>query len=136
MARIDLAQATGLTAADVIHSQFSALPASATIGEVRDWFAASSSRRMAVLVDGERYAGSLTPERLGGELDPSRPATDVALDGPTVPPGAPAKVGQDIALRTAARRVPVVDEDGRLLGVIAVTSDLKSFCGTGGTPTI
>jgi CBS domain-containing protein len=90
---------------------------------------------MAVLVDGERYAGSLTLEQLGGDLDPRRPATDVALDGPTVAPGVPAKVGQDTALQTEARRVPVVDEDGRLLGVIALTSDLKSFCGTGGIAT-
>lgn len=90
---------------------------------------------MAVLVDGERYAGSLSPEQLSGDLDPGRPATDVALDGPTVAPDAPAKVGRDIALQTAARRVPVVDDDGRLLGVVAVTSDLKRFCGTGGTPT-
>lgn len=119
----------------MIHSQFSALPASATIGEVRDWFAASSHRQLAVLADGERYAGSLTLEELGGDLDPGHPATDVALAGPTVAPGAPAKVGQDLALQAASRRVPVVDEDGRLLGVIAVTSDLKSFCGTGGIPT-
>ena len=119
----------------MIHSQFSALPASATIGEVRDWFAASSSHHLAVLIDGERYAGSLTLEELGGDLDPGRPATDVAADGPTVAAGAPAKEGQDVALQTQARRVPVVDEDGRLLGVIAITSDLKSFCGTGGIPT-
>jgi len=38
-----------------------------------------------------------------------------------------------IALQTAARRVPVVDADGRLVGVVAVTSDLASFCGTRST---
>jgi hypothetical protein len=27
--------------------------------------------------------------------------------------------------------VPVVDGEGRLVGVIAVTRDLQSFCGTG-----
>jgi hypothetical protein len=27
--------------------------------------------------------------------------------------------------------VPVVDAGGRLVGVVAVTGDLQSFCGTG-----
>jgi CBS domain-containing protein len=33
-------------------------------------------------------------------------------------------------LQTDARRVPVVDHDGRLVGVVSVTHDLASFCGT------
>jgi CBS-domain-containing membrane protein len=31
---------------------------------------------------------------------------------------------------TDARRVPVVDHDGRVLGIVSVTNDLTSFCGT------
>jgi CBS-domain-containing membrane protein len=31
---------------------------------------------------------------------------------------------------TDARRVPVVDSDGHLLGVVGVTDDLAGFCGT------
>jgi CBS domain-containing protein len=129
MARTRIDEAAGLTVADVIHAKFTALPASATIGDVRDWFAVSTSRRMAFLVDGERYAGSVVPEHVAGELDPTRPATDVAQQGPTVPPDAPATRGQDLALQTKARRVPVVDQDGRLLGVVSVTRDLQAFCG-------
>lgn len=123
--------AAGLTVADVIHKQFSALPASATIGEVRDWFAVSTSRRMAFLADEGRYAGSLTPEDIAGdELDPEIAAVDVAMQWPTVPPEAPATAGEHLALLTPARRVPVVDGDGRLLGVLSVSSDLETFCGT------
>jgi hypothetical protein len=29
--------------------------------------------------------------------------------------------------------VPVVNRDGQLLGIVAVTSDRQGFCGTGGT---
>jgi CBS domain-containing protein len=134
MAKTRIEEAAGLTVADVIHAKFTALPASATIGDVRDWFAASTSRRMAFLAHDDRYAGSLVPEDVAGDLDPARPATDVAQRGPTVLPDAPATHGQEIALRTAARRVPVVDHDGRLLGVVSVTTDLTAFCGTGGTP--
>jgi CBS domain-containing protein len=129
MARTRIDEAAGLTVADVIHAKFTALPASATIGDVREWFAVSTSRRMAFLVDGERYAGSVVPEHVAGDLDPTRPATDVAQQGPTVLPDAPATRGQDLALQTNARRVPVVDQDGRLLGVVSVTRDLQAFCG-------
>ena len=131
MARTRIDEADGLTAADVIHARFTALPASATIGDVRDWFAVSTSRRMAFLADDDRYAGSLTPEQVAGDLDPTRPATEVAQLGPTVAPDAPATRGEEVALQSAARRAPVVDRDGRLLGVVSVTTDLQSFCGTG-----
>ena len=47
-------------------------------------------------------------------------------------PDEPAKRGEELALSTDARRVPVVDHDGRLLGVVAITTDLQGFCGTGG----
>ena len=130
MAKTQIDDAAGMTAADVIHAKFSALPATATIGDVRDWFAASTSRRMAFLVDGERYAGSVTPEDIAGEIDIARPATEVARLGPTIAPEAPATRGHEVALQTEARRVPVVDHDGRLLGVLSVTTDLKGFCGT------
>jgi CBS domain-containing protein len=128
--RID--EAEGLTVADIIHAKFTALPATATVGDVRAWFEASTSRRQAFVADGERYVGSLTPTDVEGDVDPARPAAEVAdKDGPTVAPDAPATTGRDLALLTETRRVPVVDSDGRLLGVVAVTGDLQSFCGTG-----
>ena len=128
--RID--EAEGLTVADITHAKFTALPATATVADVRAWFAASTSRRQAFVADGDRYVGSLTPADVEGDIDPARLAVDVAQqDGPTVAPEAPATTGRDLALLTETRRVPVVDSDGRLLGVVAVTGDLQSFCGTG-----
>jgi CBS domain-containing protein len=131
MAHTRLDEAAALTVADVVHRKFSALPADATVGDVRAWFAASSSRRMAFLADGERYAGSLMPADVDGDVDPARPAAEVAHDGPTVLADAPASEGEQLALQTDARRVPAVDRDGRLLGVVSVTEDLQAFCGTG-----
>lgn len=129
--RTKIEDAASLTVADVIHERFTALPASATIGDVSDWFAASSSRRMAILADHGQYAGSLTPADVAGDVDLTHPAVDVAKDGPTIAPDAPARSGEELALLTDARRVPVVDRDGRLLGILSVTGDLTSFCGTG-----
>ena len=131
MPRLRIDEADGLTVADITHIRFSALPADATVGDVRAWFAESTSRRLAFIADGERYVGSLTPADVEGDVDPQRPAAQVAQDGPTVSPDAPATTGRDLALLSYARRVPVVDGDRRLLGVVAVTGDLQSFCGTG-----
>jgi CBS domain-containing protein len=47
-----------------------------------------------------------------------------------VSPGAPAETGRDLALLTDSRRIPVIDDDGRLVGILAVTNDLQCFCGT------
>ena len=59
MARTSIEDAAGLTAGEVLHKRFSALPVTATIGEVRAWFGASPHRRMAFLADGDRYAGKV-----------------------------------------------------------------------------
>ena len=134
MAHTKLEEAAALTVADVVHRKFSALPGDATIGAVRDWFAASTSRRMAFLADGERYLGSLTRDDVDGDRDLAAPAADVAHAGPTVLPEAPAREGERLALGTEARRVPVVDGDGRLIGVVSVTEDRQAFCGTGDAP--
>ena len=116
--------------ADIVHKHFSALPADATVANVRGWFAESSHRKLAVLADDRRFAGSLTREDLDGDLDPLRPAVELASDGPTVGPGAPAHTAHELAISTSALRIPVVDHDGTLIGVVGVTDDLAGFCGT------
>ena len=127
-----LDEAAGLTVADVTHSRISALPATTTVGEIREWFADSESHRLALLVDGDRYIGSLVPEDLAAAADPAERAAQFARRGTTVSPDEPAKRAEELALGSGTLRAPVVDADGRLLGVVAVTADLQGFCGTGG----
>jgi CBS-domain-containing membrane protein len=129
MARKPLDEAAGLTAADVVHERFTALPPDASIAQVREWFAASSHRKLAVLADHGRYVGSLTPEDLDADLEPTKPAAEVARDGPTVGPEAAAHAAHELAIAASALRVPVVDRDGNLIGVVGVTDDLAGFCG-------
>jgi CBS domain-containing protein len=100
------------------------------VDQVRDWFAASAHRRMAFLADNGRYVGSLTRDDLGADLDPTRSAAHLASNGPTLAPDAPAHAGYELAVATPAQRVPVVDHEGTLLGVIGVTDDLAAFCGS------
>ena len=130
MARTPLHQAADLTTADVIHKRFGALPADATVGRVRDWFAASAHRRMAFLADRGRYTGSLTRDDLNGDLEPTSSAAQLAHPGPTVAPDAPADAAYRLAIATPAHRIPVVDREGVLIGVVGVTDDLAAFCGT------
>jgi CBS domain-containing protein len=118
-----------MACSDVLHSRFSALPGTATIDDVRRWFDESSHRKMAFLADPDRYVGSLTREDVAEPADAARPAAEVARTGPTIAPDAPARTGHEVAIATGALRVPVVDSDGRLLGVVAVTEDLAGFCG-------
>lgn len=126
-----VADAAGMLVADVIHGRSPALPVTASVGDVRAWFAASTHRRLAVLSENNRYAGCLTRDDVAGELDADVPAVRVAHEGPTVAPDAPAQVGHQLAASTQALRVPVVDDAGHLVGVLAVTEDLTAFCGTG-----
>jgi CBS domain-containing protein len=126
----DLHEAEGLTAADVMHRHISTLPASVTVREVQEYFAASASRRVALLVDGERYLGAIPATGLPAEIDPAGPAAVHAVLGPTVSPQAGAVNARELALADPTRRVPVVDDSGALVGIVAITNDRSRFCGT------
>lgn len=125
-----LDEAAALTVADVTHSRFSAMPADVTVGEVQDWFDDSSSHNMAVLAGADgRYAGSVVRSDLAA-ADRAASAARLASTDFTVTPDDPAALAAERALSTPARRVPVVDSTGRLVGIVAVTTDLQRFCGT------
>ncbi|MGO9957571.1 MAG: HPP family protein [Solirubrobacteraceae bacterium] len=126
----ELREAAGLIAADVMHRHVSTLPASVTVGEVREYFASSASRRLALLADGERYVGSIPAADLPADIDPAGPAAVHAVAGPTVGPHAPAVVARELALEHPTRRLPVVDDSGALVGIIAVDEQRLRFCGT------
>jgi CBS domain-containing protein len=117
----------GLTVADVMHAEFTAFAPAATVGDVRDWFAGGASRRLALVADGGRYVGCLSPSDVAGPMAGDRSVAEVAWYGRTVAPGTTAAIGRDEVLRSAGRRVPVVDGDGRLRGVLALTSDVRYF---------
>ena len=131
MANIVIEQAHELSARDVMHIQTTALAPQTTIAEARAYFAASASRRLAVIADDGRYVGALTPGDLAGAADADRPARDVAADRPTLAPDAPATRAYELAASSDTRRVPVVDSDGRYLGMVSLNRTLEWFCGTG-----
>ncbi len=130
MPDIALEQTDGRTARDLVHVRMSSTPASASVGDVRAFFGVSANRRLAVLADDDsRFAGVLTPADVAAG-DPADPARGLARPGPTVAADAPASTARDAALATDTRRVPVVEADGTLVGVVAVDEQERYFCGT------
>ena len=119
----------GATAADLMHRRITTLPASATLGELRAYFAESTSHKLALLVEDERYVGSLVADALDGAPE-SDAAGGFAERGETVLPDVPADLARERAMAMASSRLPVVDADGRLVGIIAINSRRDGFCGT------
>ena len=58
------------------------------------------------------------------------PASEFSERGTTVPPTAPADEARDLALAEPSKRVPVVEDDGTLVGIVAIDITLTRFCGT------
>lgn len=134
MPNIQIDAVAGLTVRDITHVQLTALPATATVADVRAWFAASTSRRLAFVVDDDgRYLGALAAADVADGA-PDGPAIDAARPWTTVAPDEPAARGLEHALASPTLRAPVVDGDGRLLGVVAVNKTHEWFCGTDATP--
>ena len=130
MTKIRITDVEGRSALDVMHPNLSTVAPSATTAEVEAYFAASSSRRLAAVADGDRYVGAICRARFEAEPHvPDRLARDLVHDQPTVPPDAPAALARDHALAVVSQRCPVVDGEGRLLGVVAVDKRREGFCG-------
>lgn len=121
-----------LTAADVMHRHLTTLPADTTVAELRAYFAASASRQLAVIADDGRYVGSVERSALPDTADATSPAAGHAVRYPTIGPRATGREARDQGLGEASRRVPVVDDAGALLGIVAINHGLDGFCGLDG----
>jgi Mg/Co/Ni transporter MgtE len=130
----DIRDVDGRSAGSVVHPRLTSLPSTVTLAEVRAWFAASPSRRLATLLDDAgRYVAAVAPEDLpeSGATDEDGPAHACARERPTIRDDAPAADARDLALGTPTQRVPVLDAAGRLVGVVAIDKTRTRFCGLG-----
>jgi CBS domain-containing protein len=125
-----LDEVEGLTAADVMHRHLTTLPATTTVGELRAYFAASASRRVALLTDHGRYLGSIAAASIPEAVDAGAAAADFVVRGPTIHPAEPATSARDVALEQTSLRLPVIDDAGALVGIVAITGRRDGFCGT------
>lgn len=100
----------------------------ATLAEARAALA-DDHVHMLLLTEGGRLLGTL----VAGDLPPSGAvdafASDYAtLEGRTVLPHLPAADALEVLLSTGQRRRAVVDDSGRLLGLLCLKRRLNGFC--------
>lgn len=117
----------GDTVASVMLRDAAAFPADAARAEAEAEF--SNPRRKLILVtEGERFLGSITPEALAAA--PGRTLGEIASADATplvAPEDAPARALELLDER-GGDRVPVVDAEGTLRGLVCWNSRRECFC--------
>jgi len=124
----------GQVVADLMLRSPKTLPADARVSDARAVLE-NPSVQMVLLVDGQRLAGAIA------ELPPDAPSSESAIcyadaTPDTIGPDEPAS--QALA-RTAShphRRLIVVDEQARLLGLLCLNKSRTRFCGAAGNDAI
>ena len=106
-----------LTAGDVMHREFPTLSPSATIADLRAYFAADDARRLALVVEGKRFIGSISRAEVPADGDGGRTVIGLVRRDPLAWVFDSAKSVRDKALAHPSRRVPVIDGTGGLAGI-------------------
>jgi CBS domain-containing protein len=103
------------------------LPSDVTVGAVRAAFT-NEHVHMVLLADAGVLHGTLLRHDLGDVRDdhPARPLA--VLAGRTIHPSASADVALRALVESDARRLAVVDEHGRLLGLLCLKRRRTGFC--------
>ena len=116
------------TAADVAVHHPTVHPPEATVGDVRR-FLAGAHVHLALVVDQDgRLVSTLVREDLSGHADDVA-ATEVGtLAGRTVPAELPVELLPDRMRALGARRVAVVDQAGRLVGLVCRKASGEGYC--------
>jgi CBS domain-containing protein len=124
----------GQVVADLMLPNPKTLPVGAPVSAVRT-ILENPSVQMVLLTDGQTFAGAIT------NLPPDAPSEGRALEfadpePDTIDPDEPASTA---LARTAAnphRRLVVVGDDSRLLGLLCLDESRTRFCGAAGSGTV
>jgi CBS domain-containing protein len=127
--RVPADGAEGARVRDAMVSAPKTIRADGTVADLRALFA-NPHVLTALLVDGATFAGVIDREMLPPGVADDDPARGFARqDVPTVHPDAPLSEATRVLDATAARRLVVLDADGRTLrGLLCLTSDRDGFC--------
>ncbi len=103
-------------------------PADATVGDARAFFGDSHKHLMLLVSDGF-LRGTLVRGDVPDEAADTGAALDLAvLRGRTVAPDADVDVVRETLVTHEMRRIAVVDEAGRLLGLLCLKKHRRGFC--------
>lgn len=99
-----------------------------TFGEARAAFEASPKRHLLLLVDAGRLVGTLTRHDVAEPLPAPARAPLGLLAGRVVGPEEPLAAVHDRMMREERRRLAVVDDSMRLLGLLCLKRSRSGFC--------
>jgi CBS domain-containing protein len=122
---IPLADA-GPTVRDVMLKEARAIAPDTPVAAVRETFANPHVKLMLV-ADGDRYLGTVAPHDLDGAADGTIAAL-VESGTPRVAPEDPIDKALALLSEPGTDRVPVVDADGRLHGLVCLNRRRSAFC--------
>src|SRR5919198_4956648 len=108
---------------DVMLREARAIAPQTRVGEVRETFA-NPRVKLLLVADGDRYLGTVAPADLPEGDGPV--ARHVNPDAPRLHPDDP--VARALELLEATDRVPVVDDHGRLHGLVCLNRGKSAFC--------
>ncbi|KXP06434.1 CBS domain-containing protein [Tsukamurella pseudospumae] len=117
------------TVAEVMLRRPTRHTADITVGAARAALEESPKFHLLLLVHDGVLVGTLDDGDLAAHADEASPARDLASrDGRTVGPAAPADPVRQDMRTTGIRRLAVVDEGMRLLGLLCLTASGSGFC--------
>lgn len=117
-----------LKVSDAMVTVIKVLDRNATLEEVVEFFA-DDHVHMALVVNGQRVLTAIERSDLAGDLVPGKLAVDLGtLTGRWVGPKEDLAFTQVRMIRAARRRLVVIDESGRLLGLLCLKRHGRGFC--------
>ena len=114
--------AAGPTVRDVMLAEARTIPPDTPVDQVRETFA-NPRVKLLLVAEGERFLGTLSPDDVPatGTIAPG-----VDTDTPTLNPDDGVERALELLEHTS--RVPVVDSDGRLHGLVCLNRGKSAFC--------
>lgn len=118
----------GPLVADLMLRDPRTVPATTTVAEAREALANPRERMLLVTVDG-RFAGAVPRDRVSDDLD-ARLTLDALLDAdvPRVAPADAAARALELLDADESERLPVVETDGSLVGLVCFNRRRNVFC--------
>jgi CBS domain-containing protein len=112
----------GPTVRDVMLAEARTIPPDTPVDQVRETFA-NPRVKLLLVAEGERFLGTLSPDDVpaAGTIAPG-----VDTDAPTLAPDDGVERALELLEHTS--RVPVVDSDGRLHGLVCLNRGKSAFC--------
>lgn len=126
-ARVTVDEARELTVADVMLTRPKTVPADATVADLRRVLE-NPHVVSVLLVDGDRYAGSVAREAVVDTLPVELAARALAVAGETIAPDAPMSEALGQLEASGGRRLVAIDPEGRLAGLLCLGSGRSAFC--------